>query len=96
MFLTNATAPALSLAVHDRGVHFLFAFVRKDRTASGVKKRKIFERADRRLDRVERTAAFSSIFQPAFKRIFKPAAIFGLKCGRHLRSQDRSRPAVNC
>ena len=47
------------VAVHDRCVEFNLAFVCKDCSASRVKQRKILERANRRLDRVNRLPSFS-------------------------------------
>ena len=82
-------------AVHDRGVHLVYARGRKHRTFAGVEKRIVFERAHRRFGRVQTRTAVLQNFPAGSKRVFNSGAILALALRRHLAALNRSGPAVN-
>ena len=84
------------MAVHDRRIHFLLAFVREDRAAAGVEKREILERHHDRFDDIEsRRTALEQCAALGQCRA-DAVAVFTLQFRRHLRPQYRPGSAVHC
>ena len=83
------------LALHDRGIELVRAFVREDGAFTGVEERVVLERADGRFHRVEAAPAFFENGVAGPQSRFEPGAMRFFVRRRHLAACDRARAAVD-
>ena len=82
-------------AVHDRGIELVRRVPGIDRTLARVETRLVFHDQDRRLDRVERAAAFGQHLRAGIERGLQGGAMRGVFFGRHAIARDGAGAAMD-